>query len=217
VEKGSDKTGGCPDTDGDALRDTEDECPAEAGPKAAFGCPDRDADRVPDHRDDCPDEAAALTIDPRKSDGCPSRVYFEESALKITEKILFASNKSTIDKRSFGLLDDIAKVLAKYPGVKKIQVEGHTDSDGKDDANLKLSQDRVDAVVKYLVGKGVAAERLVAKGFGETKPVGDNATKEGKEANRRVEFQILEQDLGPKLQKRVEKMQDAAEQAPKAE
>ncbi|MCA9490971.1 MAG: OmpA family protein, partial [Myxococcales bacterium] len=62
-----------------------------------------------------------------------------------------------------------------------------------------------DAVKAYLVSKGIAEERLVAKGFGETKPVGDNATSAGREQNRRVEFNILEQDLGKRLQKRVEK------------
>ncbi len=213
-EKGSVDTAGCPDNDGDKIRNADDECPDDAGPASSNGCPDRDSDRVPDHRDECPDEPAPKSVDPRKSDGCPSRVYFEESALKITEKILFASGKSVIDKKSFGLLDDIAKVLQKYPGVKKVQVEGHTDSDGVDAANLKLSQGRVDAVVKYLVGKGVAVERLAAQGFGESKPLGDNATKEGKEQNRRVEFSILEQDLGPKLQKRLEREEEKGDAAP---
>ncbi len=204
VVKGSIKTEGCPDQDDDGLVDSVDECETEPGPRTSFGCPDGDADRVPDHRDACPTEPAAAKIDPMKSDGCPSRVYFEENALVITEKINFASGKSVIDKKSFSLLDDIVKVLVKYPGVKKVSVEGHTDSDGMDDANLKLSQARVEAVVKYLTDKGIDAARLTAKGFGETTPIAPNDTPDGKGQNHRVEFKILEQDMSQGFKRKME-------------
>ena len=79
----------------------------------------------------------------------------------------------------------------KTVGGRRFQVAGHTDSKGKDDYNMKLSQERAEAVRNYLISKGIAAERLTAKGYGETKPVADNATEEGRTQNRRVELQRL--------------------------
>jgi len=185
---------GCPDTDGDGLPDKDDECPEEAGPHESFGCPDRDGDLVPDGRDKCPDKPAAKGIDPKKSDGCPSRVYVTADAIVITETVYFDTGKATIKPVSFGLLDDVATVLNTYPQIKKVRVEGHTDSQGDDASNMKLSQDRAASVMAYLVGKGVAAERLTAQGFGETQPIADNATPAGRALNRRVSFVIVEQE-----------------------
>jgi outer membrane protein OmpA-like peptidoglycan-associated protein len=83
-------------------------------------------------------------------------------------------------------------VLVATPRIKKVRVEGHTDNVGKAKKNTQLSQKRADAVKKYLVSKGVEDARLEAIGFGPDKPIADNATDEGKEANRRVEFVIVE-------------------------
>ncbi|MEQ1570774.1 MAG: OmpA family protein, partial [Myxococcota bacterium] len=201
--KGTVATKGCPDADADGLVDDEDECVNDAGPLASFGCPDRDGDRVPDFRDDCPDEKAPEGIDASRSDGCMKKFYIAEDKIVILEKVQFASGKAVIQKASFEMLDGIAATLGKQKGIKKMQVEGHTDSVGDDAKNLKLSQARADAVKTYLVSKGVEADRLVAIGFGETKPVGDNATKAGQDQNRRVEFNILEQDLGKGLKKQL--------------
>lgn len=185
---------GCPDTDADGLADLDDECPTEAGGEASFGCPDQDGDRVPDVRDACPDKAAPEGIDPMRSDGCPSRVYVTLGEIKITEQVFFANGKATIRSNSFGLLDDIASVLNKYPEIVSVQVEGHTDDRGNDASNLTLSQARAESVVSYLVDKGgVDAGRLVAKGFGETAPIASNDTADGRAQNRRVAFTILEQ------------------------
>ncbi|MEZ4368853.1 MAG: OmpA family protein, partial [Kofleriaceae bacterium] len=74
-----------------------------------------------------------------------------------------------------------------------VRIEGHTDSQGKDADNLRLSQRRADAVRDYLIGKGIDGDRMVAKGYGETIPIADNRTKGGREINRRVEFQITAQ------------------------
>jgi outer membrane protein OmpA-like peptidoglycan-associated protein len=203
IEAGSPDTAGCPDTDGDKLADSADECPEEAGEAAAFGCPDRDADRVPDYRDECPDEAAPEGIDAMRSDGCVKKFYIAEDKIVITEKVQFDSGRAVVKKGSFEMLDGIAKMLEKQKGIKVLQVEGHTDSDGDDAKNLKLSQDRADAVKAYLVGKGVAEDRLLAKGFGEASPLVDNDTKENKETNRRVEFNISKQDVGKRMRQKV--------------
>ncbi len=204
LDEGTRATNGCPDQDGDTLADTEDECPKEAGEVAAFGCPDQDGDRVPDHRDDCPEEAAPEGIDPRRSDGCVKKMYVAQGKIVILEKVQFASGSSTIRSGSFELLDQVGGSLKKNKGIKKVQIEGHTDSQGNDDYNLKLSQERADAVKNYLVEKGeINGGRLVAKGFGETKPIEDNETREGRDANRRVEFNILEDDIGMGAKKKI--------------
>jgi outer membrane protein OmpA-like peptidoglycan-associated protein len=82
------------------------------------------------------------------------------------------------------------------PQITVVQVEGHTDSTGSPEFNRTLSQQRAESVVKYLTGKGVKAARFEAKGFGPDRPIADNTTDAGREANRRVEFNIEKQ--GPK-------------------
>lgn len=124
----------------------------------------------------------------------PRRVTVTADAIVITEKIMFEYDKAVIRPESFGLCDEIVDVIQKNPRIKKISIEGHTDGDGSAKYNKKLSQKRADAVMKYLTDKGIDAARLQSVGHGEDKPIGDNATDEGKEKNRRVEFLILEQD-----------------------
>ncbi|HNC97874.1 MAG TPA: OmpA family protein, partial [Myxococcota bacterium] len=85
-------------------------------------------------------------------------------------------------------------VLEAHPEITRLEVAGHTDSDGNDNFNLELSQRRVEAVLQYLVARGVAPERLVAKGYGESRPVANNRSPDGKAKNRRVEFQILKRE-----------------------
>ena len=209
---GTEATQGCPDGDGDGLRDSDDECPAEAG--TAFGCPDGDEDGVPDHRDECLDEKAPERANKRRSNGCPSLAYVADGALEISDRVQFDTGKATIKSDSHELLDTIAALMARYPGIKQVQVQGHTDSDGDDDANLKLSQSRTEAVVEYLVGKGVEPGRLEAKGFGETVPLVENDTPENKAKNRRVEFKILAADAPKRVkQKMKEKLEEANEEA----
>ncbi|MCB9760676.1 MAG: OmpA family protein [Alphaproteobacteria bacterium] len=196
VKPGPKETQGCPDNDSDGVANLDDECPDEPGPVNTKGCPDRDSDRVPDKRDQCPDEPIDPRADPRRSNGCPTKVVVTKEKIEILEKVYFDVNKATIKPVSYGILDDVAQVLLDNPDITKIEVAGHTDSDGNDDSNLRLSQSRVESVVKYLAGKGVDESRLVPKGYGETQPIAPNDTRDNKAKNRRVEFVILEQDSG---------------------
>ncbi len=129
----------------------------------------------------------------------PPRVEVRDNKIEIREKIQFEYNKAEIKEVSFDLLAEIAKVIKENPHIKKIQIEGHASSDGADDYNLRLSDRRANAVMKHLVDVGgIPKEALIAKGFGETKPIADNETEEGREKNRRVEFNIVEQDVTKK-------------------
>jgi OOP family OmpA-OmpF porin len=131
----------------------------------------------------------------------PPRVELKEDRIQINEKIQFEYNSAKILEVSHSLLNEVADVIKKTPRIKTIQIEGHASSDGADDYNLKLSDRRAKAVRTYLLTQGVAPETLVAKGFGETKPIADNNTEAGREKNRRVEFNILKQEV---IQKKVQ-------------
>lgn len=185
------------DTDGDGIVDEDDECPTEAEDFDRFqdedGCPDldNDADGVPDRIDNCPDEPG-----PVENQGCPEEqhVVIEESRLEILDKIYFNVDSANLQRRSYPVLDNVAEVLNEHPEISLIRVEGHTDSTGSAGYNLRLSQRRVESVVRYLVEKGeVSEDRLVAEGFGETRPLVPNARTRAELAqNRRVEFHIAE-------------------------
>jgi len=132
----------------------------------------------------------------------PKRVVVEDNRIVINEMIQFDLDKATIKPESDSLLQEIAKVIKENAHIKKIAIEGHTSSEGSDRHNLKLSDQRAKAVMDWLVKNGgLVKEMFTAKGFGETKLIADEATEEGKEKNRRVEFNIVEQDV---TQKKVE-------------
>jgi outer membrane protein OmpA-like peptidoglycan-associated protein len=184
-QKGSAEFKGCPDGDGDGVADGDDACPKEKGPAALKGCPDRDGDGVPDKDDRCPDVAG-----PKENQGCmPDAVKKFSGAIK---GINFATGSAKIARGSYALLDEAAKLLTEYPSMR-LSIEGHTDNVGKPEKNQTLSQARADAVRDYVSGKGIAADRLEAKGYGDTKPVEDNKTAKGRAANRRIEFHISAQ------------------------
>lgn len=186
---------GCPDpdNDGDGILDEPDECPNEPGTGATRGCPDTDGDRVPDSRDKCPEKPGPANLNPVTHDGCPERVVVRDDRIEILEKVFFETGSAVIKEESFGLLDDVAKVLVEHANILKIEVGGHTDSQGSSSYNRKLSQSRSESVREYLVKGGVEAERLTARGYGESSPIADNETEEGRSENRRVEFRILSQ------------------------
>ncbi|MBI5067403.1 MAG: OmpA family protein [Deltaproteobacteria bacterium] len=122
----------------------------------------------------------------------PARVVVTGTKLELKDKVYFDTARASIKAESNSLLDEAAAVLKNHPEVKKVVIEGHTDNRGGTAKNLKLSEARAQAVKAYLVGKGVEAGRLDAKGYGETKPIADNKTEKGRDANRRVEFMIAQ-------------------------
>jgi OOP family OmpA-OmpF porin len=187
---------GCPepDNDADGLSDRLDQCPNEPEDKDGFqdedGCPDPDNDKdgIPDSADACPNE---FGVPP---DGCPKKynlVVVTEKKIELKQTVYFDFNKATIKPVSFPLLNDVAQAMKDNPKIK-VEVQGHTDSVGDDNYNLKLSQKRAESVKAYVVKQGVAADRMVPKGYGENVPIADNRTKEGRDQNRRVEFVITE-------------------------
>lgn len=139
-----------------------------------------------------------LPAPPPKPKPEPKRVEVRDNKIEISEKIQFELAKANIKEESHDLLNEIVQVIKDNPHIKKIAIEGHASSDGNDDFNMKLSDDRSKSVMKYLVDHGVQEKKLTAKGFGETKPIADNDTEEGREKNRRVEFNIVEQDVTKK-------------------
>ncbi len=195
-----------PDTDGDGLLDPNDKCPTEAEDKDGFadadGCPDPDNDQdgILDVSDKCPMEPETINgFD--DADGCPDKkpevkltlVKVTKEKIEILQKVFFKTAKATIKPVSFPVLNEVATVLKTYTYLKKVRIEGHTDSVGPDAYNLKLSGERAASVREYLIKKGVEPERLVSEGFGETQPIDTNKTRDGRAKNRRVEFNIVEQ------------------------
>ncbi len=183
---------GCLDGDGDGLDDLDDACPAVAGVVELKGCPDADSDGdgIVDRLDACRNAKGG-----RANQGCPDTekllVVLTRDRLIIRDKVYFATGKSVVLPQSFTLLQQIARILKEHPEVERVSVEGHTDDRGKREANLKLSEARAESVRKFLLGAGVAAERMAARGFGPDVPVESNQTARGREANRRVDFVIV--------------------------
>jgi len=202
------------DTDGDGVPDSLDRCPGTpAGARVdAQGCePDSDGDGVVDRLDQCPNSPMGVKVDARgceiDSDGdgvvdrldkCPgtrSGARVDSDGCEIPEPIVlrgvqFATASSNLTPASLTILDEVAATLVRRGDVKT-EVQGHTDNVGAPDRNLKLSQDRAEAVMRYLVSKGVKAENLSARGFGQEQPVADNATESGRAQNRRVELRTV--------------------------
>ncbi len=134
-----------------------------------------------------------LQIQAKRPAPPPARVVLTDSAITFVDKIQFELGKAILLPASDGLLGEIAQVMKDNPQLEVVQIEGYTSSEGGADVNRKLSQARAESVKAWMIKHGIAASRLVAKGFGPDKPVADNATPEGKEKNRRVEFNIVKQ------------------------
>ena len=125
----------------------------------------------------------------------PPRVEVRDNKIEIHEKIQFDFDKATIKPASFDLMNEIASVITKNPQIKRLRIEGYASAEGDAKHNKTLSDERSKAVMKYLTDHGIAPKELLAAGFGSDRPIADNATEDGREKNRRVEFVILEQDV----------------------
>ncbi len=178
---------GCPipDTDNDGVNDEEDKCPTVKGLARLEGCPipDTDNDGVNDEEDKCPNVAG-----PASNMGCP--VIEQKIIEKINKdagKIYFASSSAKLLSKSYPALNEIVAVLNNDTTLK-LDVAGHTDITGNAAKNKTLSQNRANAILKYISSKGISADRATATGFGQEKPIATNKTAAGRAKNRRIEM-----------------------------
>lgn len=207
---GNDPHDGCPmppDRDGDGIPDQYDKCPDVPEDKDGIddgdGCPedDADSDGIPDAQDACPKEPGQKNSDPKKN-GCPTFIKVEGNVVRIMQQVHFATGSAVILPESFPMLQEITNLLKANKGIKKMSIEGHTDNRGAADLNKKLSGDRAAAVRTWLIQHGVEDGRLESHGFGLEKPIETNDTEQGRAANRRVEFKILDEEDTNKVQKK---------------
>ncbi len=192
------KKNGCPpDKDNDGILDADDACPDTPGVKSSNpkynGCPaDIDGDGILNDVDACPEEKGLPNADPAKN-GCP-RAYVQAGQIKILDQVRFKTNSAAIvvGKDSDDILQAVLKILQDHPEIHMVSVEGHTDNTGTAKHNKTLSAARAASVVQWLIKHGIDKARLSSVGYGQERPIGDNTTPEGKAANRRVEFHIVE-------------------------
>jgi outer membrane protein OmpA-like peptidoglycan-associated protein len=117
----------------------------------------------------------------------------KKKMIKIGKQIQFEFNLATIKPQSYVVLDSVADVIMTHPEIQVVEIQGHTDDKGTAEYNMQLSQNRAESVRDYLISAGVEPDKLIAKGYGKTKPIAPNVTSAGRAKNRRVEFHILQQ------------------------
>lgn len=195
------------DADGDGVVDRLDTCPDTAAgtgvdEKGCAAVADADNDGVPDALDQCPDTASGSTV---TETGCPAEpgcrapapgepIDLEGCATGeavVLKGVNFEVNSSRLTASAKVILNQVADSLAAAPAMK-VEIGGHTDAQGSDSFNTKLSERRAQAVKDYLIARGITPSRLQSKGYGEAQPVETNETAEGRELNRRVEMKVLE-------------------------
>ena len=195
-----------PDRDGDGIPDQYDKCPDQPEDKDGIddgdGCPEDDADNdgVPDAVDACPKMPGRPNSDPKKN-GCPTYIQEDGTVVRVLQQVHFAFGTARILPESFPVLQEVADYLKSNKAIKKMSIEGHTDNKGKADLNKRLSQERANSVMTWLVQHGVEQGRLEAHGYGMERPIEENDTDAGRAKNRRVEVKILEQEDTNKIQK----------------
>jgi hypothetical protein len=188
---GYEDTDGCPDpdNDGDGILDVNDKCPNQAedfdGYQDEDGCPDvdNDGDGILDVDDKCPNAKETFN-GYQDTDGCPDEapLYFPMAWINFkfgTSEIVGAD--------PIPVLEEVARIMNEHPDVQ-VEIDGHTDNIGSDDANMALGLKRAQSVKQYLVNKGISGDRLITKSFGESKPIDTNDTELGRARNRRIEF-----------------------------
>jgi outer membrane protein OmpA-like peptidoglycan-associated protein len=215
TEKGLKTNKGCPnpDSDGDGVVDANDACPNKAGPADNKGCPnpDSDGDGVADKDDSCPRIAGTLRGCPDtdkdgiadKDDRCPTKggnidangcPKVDAKTLEVFSRAMndvrFETSSNRLKQSSQAVLNEVVDIMKANPSYN-VRISGHTDSVGNSESNQSLSERRAAAVVNYLVGKGISQTRLSSVGFGETSPIADNNTAEGRRLNRRVELRVV--------------------------
>ncbi len=193
-EPGPELSRGCPlkDRDKDEIEDDVDQCPDLAGPRERQGCPESDLDRdnIPNVTDTCAKEPGTP-----ENYGCPAHevpnVILTRKQIELARKIYFYEGHHRIEESSYSYLNWVAKVILEHPELQLVVVGGHLDDRMSAAEALRLTQARADEVRQYLIQKGVAPERLMAKGYGLERPIDSNATSMGRENNRRIEFTIV--------------------------
>ncbi len=188
-----------PDPDADGIPTSRDKCPHQAEDMDGFedtdGCPelDNDKDGIPDKHDKCPLKKEIIN-GVKDDDGCPDKgaaqIVLTGSKLKISQRIYFHTGSDRLKSTAFSILRQVAAFLRAHWRIRKVRIEGHTDSRGDKEKNVDLSVRRAYRVRAFLVARGVQAERLIAKGFGPKKPVASNRRRRGRARNRRVVFSV---------------------------
>src|SRR2546421_12612767 len=183
---------GCPlDSDTDGVPDGIDKCPnTPAGVEVdSVGCQrfkDSDGDGVDDTKDKCPNTPHGTRVD---ASGCPI-LFTPERTPVILRGVIFETGKSALKPESFTVLDIVAQSLQANPDIR-IEIAGYTDNTGAAATNARLSQARAEAVRAYLATRGVAPNRMTAKGYGPANPIAANPTAAGRAQNRRGELHQL--------------------------
>ena len=210
-----------PDGDEDGVPDAWDACRSLAGTPSddplMNGCPDlprdADGDGIPDALDACPIQAGRPSAEPRLH-GCPPhakvvvpraapppaptvpKAELEAERIVIHQQVQFETGTATLRPESGDVLGEVADILKRHPELELVEIHGHTDETGSDAFNRRLSQERAQSVLTWLVQRGIVAERLVARGFGAEVPLADNTSETGRARNRRVEFHVRKRNEG---------------------
>ncbi|MCR6720819.1 MAG: OmpA family protein [Chitinophagaceae bacterium] len=190
--KGDKENKGCPwpDADSDGVPDKDDKCPNVKGLPRYNGCPipDRDADGINDEEDKCPDEKGTAA-----NNGCPEiKREIVEKVEYAAKKIQFNKNSTVLATASYAVLDEVVTLLNENPELK-LAVEGHTSKEGSLAVNTRVSNERAEAVRKYLIEKGIPEDRITATGYGPTRPLTTSDLETEQAKNRRVELKLSNQ------------------------
>ncbi len=192
---------GCPDPDDDAdgVPDERDACRLEPEDRDGFededGCPDADNDRdgILDADDACPDEPEVVN-GVEDEDGCPDQGLIEmhDDRIVLEERLLFDTERAKLRPGALRVLRAVADLWRQHPEWTRLRIEGHADDRGPEDFNLYISEKRAKVVRRKLVELGIPAEIIDAVGYGESRPRVRGHSEEAHQANRRVEFVVLE-------------------------